>query len=67
MARAAELLGLSAAIVTLLAFFFRAWANLRRGRRLDAYRRTIASESQLELERLRAEIERGENEHGKDS
>jgi hypothetical protein len=65
MARAAELLGLTAAIVTLLTFFFRAWANLRRGRRLDAYRRTIDTQSQLELERLRSEIEDGAR--GKDS
>ncbi len=67
MARAAELLGLTAAIVTLLTFFFRAWANLRRGRRLDAYRRSVGTQSQLELERLRLEIERGERERGKDS
>ncbi len=59
MARAAEILGLTAAVVTLLTFFFRAWANLRRGRRMETYRRDIGKQSELELERLRSEIERG--------
>ena len=59
MARAAEILGLTAAVVTLLTFFFRAWANLRRGRRMESYRRDIGKQSELELERLRSEIERG--------
>jgi len=58
-ARAAEILGLTAAVVTLLTFFFRAWANLRRGRRMETYRRDIGKQSELELERLRSEIERG--------
>jgi hypothetical protein len=58
-ARAAEILGLTAAVVTLLTFFFRAWANLRRGRRMESYRRDIGKQSELELERLRSEIERG--------
>jgi hypothetical protein len=56
-ARVAEILGVAAATITLLTFFFRAWANLRRGRRLDAYRKTISESSQLELDRLRAEME----------
>ncbi len=58
MARVAELLALTASVVTLLTFFFRAWANLRRGRKMDAYRTEIDERSQLELERLRQEIER---------
>ncbi len=57
MARVVEILGVAAATITLLTFFFRAWANLRRGRRLDAYRKTISESSQLELDRLRAELE----------
>jgi hypothetical protein len=56
-ARAAELAGLAAATITLLTFFFRAWANLRRGRRLEAYRKSIGESAELELERLRAEHE----------
>lgn len=59
MGRAAEILGLTAALVTLLTFFFRAWANLRRGRRMETYRRNVGKQSELELERLRSEIERG--------
>jgi hypothetical protein len=46
-ARAAEILGLTAAIVTLLTFFFRAWANLRRARRMETYRRDIGKQSEL--------------------
>jgi hypothetical protein len=50
-------LGIAAATITLLTFFFRAWANLRRGRRMDAYRHDLDDRSQLELERLRQEIQ----------
>lgn len=57
MEKLAAIVGLAAATVTLLTFFFRAWANLRRGRRLDAYRRDIHDRSELELERLRSELE----------
>jgi hypothetical protein len=56
-ARIAELVGVAAAVVTLLTFFFRAWANLRRGRRLESYRRGISESAELELQRLRAEQE----------
>jgi hypothetical protein len=55
--KVAALLGIAAATVTLLTFFFRAWANLRRGRRMDAYRRDLHERSELELERLRQEID----------
>jgi hypothetical protein len=58
MERIGAVLGIAAATVTLLTFFFRAWANLRRGRRMDAYRRDVDERSQLELERLRQEIEK---------
>ena len=57
MARVAEILGLAASVVVLLTFFFRAWANLRRGKRLEAYPRTVGESADLELERLRAEQE----------
>jgi hypothetical protein len=57
MARAAEIAGLAAATITLLTFFFRAWANLRRGRRLQAYRHHLSESADLELERLRTEID----------
>jgi len=56
-ARAAEIAGLAAATITLLTFFFRAWASLRRGRRLEAYRHRLSESADLELERLRAEID----------
>jgi hypothetical protein len=56
-ARAAEIVGLAAATITLLTFFFRAWANLRRGRRLEAYRHHVSESAELELDRLRAEID----------
>jgi hypothetical protein len=56
-ARAAEIAGLAAATITLLTFFFRAWANLRRGRRVEAYRHRLSESADLELERLRAEID----------
>jgi hypothetical protein len=56
-ARAAEIAGLAAATITLLTFFFRAWANLRRGRRLESYRHRLSESAELELDRLRAEIE----------
>ena len=50
-------LGAAAATVTLLTFFFRAWANLRRGRRYERYKRDLEGTSELELQRLREEIE----------
>jgi hypothetical protein len=56
-ARAGEILGLAAATIALMTFFFRAWANLRRGRRLETYRRSIGEAADLELQRLRAEQE----------
>jgi hypothetical protein len=60
------ILGVAASVVTLMAFFFRAWANLRRGRRQEAYRKSIGEASELELERLRREIEEARPD-GKDS
>jgi hypothetical protein len=51
------ILGLAASIIALATFFFRAWANLRRGRRLEGYRKGISQQSELELERLRAELD----------
>lgn len=57
MEKVGALLGIAAAAVTLLTFFFRAWANLRRGRRMDAYRHDVAERSELELERLRQEMD----------
>ena len=58
MEKVGAILGIAAATVTLLTFFFRSWANLRRGRKMDAYRRDLDERSQLELERLRQEIEK---------
>jgi hypothetical protein len=52
------ILGIAAATITLLTFFFRAWANLRRGRRFEAYNRDLAERSEHELERLRQEIDK---------
>jgi hypothetical protein len=53
----AAVIGVAAATVTLLTFFFRAWANLRRGRRYQGYKRDLTEKSELELERLREEID----------
>ena len=58
MEKIGAVLGIVAATVTLLTFFFRAWANLRRGRRYQAYTRSLDERSELELERLRQEIEK---------
>ena len=57
MEKLGAVLGIAAATVTLLTFFFRAWANLRRGRRYQSYTRDLTEKSDLELERLRQEIE----------
>jgi biopolymer transport protein ExbB/TolQ len=54
------ILGIAASVVTLCAFFFRAWANLRRGRRIQSYRRSIGEQADLELERLRADLDEAE-------
>lgn len=51
------ILGLAASVIALATFFFRAWANLRRGRRLEGYRKGISEQSELELERLQAELD----------
>ncbi|HEY3182557.1 MAG TPA: hypothetical protein VGJ77_06980 [Gaiellaceae bacterium] len=58
MEKIGAILGIAAATITLLTFFFRSWANLRRGRRMDAYRHDLHERSELELERLRQEIEK---------
>jgi hypothetical protein len=55
--RIAEVLGLAAALITLLTFFFRAWANLRRGKRYEEYNRSIRDAADLELQRLRNEFD----------
>ena len=57
MERIAAVLGIAAATITLLTFFFRAWSNLRRGRRMDSYRRDLLERSEQELERLRQEMD----------
>jgi hypothetical protein len=54
----AAVLGVTAATITLLTFFFRAWANLRRGRRYEQYKRDVTDKGELELQRLREEIDR---------
>jgi hypothetical protein len=64
------LLGVAASIVTLTVFFFRAWSNLRSGRRVSKYRHDISRRTELELDRMRAEIDaasRAAHEDGKDS
>ena len=58
MEKIGAVLGIVAATITVLTFFFRAWANLRKGRRYQAYNRELAERSELELERLRQEIEK---------
>ena len=56
--KAAAVLGICAATLTILTFFFRAWANLRRGRRYQRYDKEIRERGEHELERLRQEIDR---------
>ena len=58
MEKIGAVLGIVAATITVLTFFFRAWANLRKGRRYQAYNRELAERSELELERLRQEIDK---------
>jgi hypothetical protein len=70
MLRIEVILGVAASVVTLTAFFFRSWSNLRAGRRVSRYRNDISRRSELELDRIRAEIEsaqRGLEENRKDS
>lgn len=70
MLRIEVILGIAAAVVTLTAFFLRAWGNLRAGRRVSRYRSTIDRQAQLELDRMRAELdaaERGLTRDRKDS
>ena len=55
--RVVEVLVLIAAVVVLLTFFFRAWANLRRGKRFEAYNRSIRDSADLELQRLQNEFD----------
>ena len=62
MLRIEVILGVAASVVTLSAFFFRAWANLRSGRRVSKYRNEITSRTELELDRMRAEMESAERE-----
>ena len=58
MEKVGAILGIAAATLTILTFFFRAWSNLRRGRRFQQYDRDLRERSELELERLRQEIEK---------
>jgi biopolymer transport protein ExbB/TolQ len=55
--RVEVILGIAASVVTLSVFFFKAWANLRAGRRVERYRKSIDEQAQLELDRLRLELE----------
>jgi biopolymer transport protein ExbB/TolQ len=55
--RVEVILGIAASVVTLSAFFFKAWANLRAGRRVERYRKSIRDQSELELDRMRLELE----------
>jgi hypothetical protein len=57
MLRIEVLLGVAASVVTLSAFFFRAWSNLRSGRRVSKYRDDIRKRTELELDRMRAEMD----------
>jgi hypothetical protein len=60
------IIGLAASIVGLATFFFRAWANLRAGRRVQGYRKAIGDQSELELQRLRAELEEAQRQLERD-
>jgi hypothetical protein len=60
------IVGLAASIVALATFFFRAWANLRSGRRVQGSRKTIGEQSELELQRLQAELEEAQRQLERD-
>jgi hypothetical protein len=60
------ILGLAASILALATFFFRAWASLRAGRRLQGYKRALGDQSELELQRLRAELEEAQRQLERD-
>ncbi len=57
MIRWLDLLGVTAAVITLATFFIRALANWRSGKRVKRYASEIRSSADEELERLQAELE----------
>ena len=60
MLRVEVILGLIASAVAILTFMARAYANIRRGRRIKHYSDGITDRTEEELRRLREEMEAAE-------
>jgi hypothetical protein len=58
--RVEVIIGLIASSLAILAFMARAYANIRKGRRIHQYGEGIAKQSEDDLRRLREEIEQAE-------
>jgi hypothetical protein len=54
--RVEVIIGVIASSIAILAFIARAYANIRRGRRMKRYSDDIARESEAELRRLQEEL-----------
>ena len=54
------ILGVIASSIAILAFIARAWANIRRGRRVKRYADTISTTSDAELRRMQEELHAAE-------
>jgi hypothetical protein len=67
MLRIEAILGIAAAVITLTAFFVRAWANWRSGQRVKGYTADIRRAADLEVERLKAEMAASERTLKRDS
>jgi hypothetical protein len=56
MLRVEVIIGVIASAIAILTFMARAYANIRRGRRIKRYSQDIDARSEAELERLREEM-----------
>ena len=57
MLRVEVILGVAASAIAILTFMARAYANIRKGRRIKRYSQGIDHSSEAELARLREELE----------
>jgi len=53
------ILGIIASSIAILAFMARAYANIRRGRRVKRYSGEVGRRAEQDFEKLKEEIERG--------
>ncbi|MGH3103178.1 MAG: hypothetical protein ACRDN6_03675 [Gaiellaceae bacterium] len=61
MLRVEVIIGLIAASLAILGFMARAWANIRRGRRIKRYANEIGTRTDSELRRMQEELQAAEN------